>query len=571
MRTKSLFYSLSVILVLAMLLALPAPVLAAGKPPPVEVQILAINDFHGALDPSTVRVTRNPDTFYYAGGAEYLSTMLKEREAPNLSTVKVTAGDSVGASPLLSALFHDEPTIQALNLMGFDFSATGNHEFDEGWQELLRLQYGGCHPVDGCFLGKPDFKGADFEYLSANVFRLDTGETLFPAYSVRNFKGVKVAFIGVALESTPSIVVPAGVEGLDFAPEVEAINATVQMLKEEKGIKAFVVLLHDGSGAAPSFNSCNYADPFISTFVMQIDPEVDVLITGHTHNPYNCEVTVSADYGPMRVTSAGTAGRYFTDIDLLINRTDGQVASISAENVEVVDGPVSGTPVITATPDPAMTELLAAYREVAGPIANRVIGSITAAITRSSSAAGESALGDVIADAQLAATILPEYGGAVVAMTNPGGIRTDLTYPSSAAGEGDGNVTYGEAFAVQPFSNSLVTLTLTGAQLKAVLEQQVFNSRMLQISASLTYSWSASAAAGNHVSNLMINGVAVDPAASYRVTVNNFLAGGGDGFTALLGGTDLLTGMIDLDAFVAYLTANSPVAPGPQNRITVIP
>ena len=272
----------------------------------------------------------------------------------------------------------------------------------------------------------------------------------------------------------------------------------------------------------------------------------------------------------MIITSAGSSGRYFTDIDLVINGTNGQVASGTATNVEVVDGPVSTKPVITAIPDPAMTELLASYRAVAGPIANRVIGSITAAITRSSNAAGESALGDVIADAQLAATSLPEYGGAVVAMTNPGGIRTELFYPQSV-GEGDGNVTYGEAFAVQPFSNSLVTLTLTGEQLKAVLEQQVFNSRMLQISASLTYSWSTSAAAGNHVSNLMINGVAVDPAASYRVTVNNFLAGGGDGFTALLGGTDLLTGMIDLDAFAAYITAYSPVAPGPQNRITLIP
>ena len=249
MRTKSLFYSLSVILALAMLLALPAPVLAE-KPPPVEVQILSINDFHGALDPSTVRVSRNPDTFYYAGGAEYISTMLKEREATNPNTIKVTAGDMVGASPLLSAIFHDEPTIQALNLMGFSFSATGNHEFDEGWQELLRLQYGGCHPVDGCFLGVPDFTGAAFQYLSANVIRTDIEETLFPAYSVREIDGVKVAFIGAALELTPTIVVPSGVADLYFAPEVEAINNTVRMLKDEQDVKAFVVLLHDGSGPA---------------------------------------------------------------------------------------------------------------------------------------------------------------------------------------------------------------------------------------------------------------------------------------------------------------------------------
>ncbi len=571
MRIKSLFSAIVLVSAVALLLAMPFPAFAA-KPANVDVQILALNDFHGALDPSTVKTPgTSPQQYYYVGGAKYLAYRLNEAAAANPNTVKVSAGDMIGASPLLSALFHDEPTIQAFNLMGFEFSSVGNHEFDEGWSELLRLQNGGCHPVDGCYAGVPAFTGAAFKYLTANVVRLDTGETLFPAYMVKDFGGTKVAFIGVSLQSTPTIVVPAGVEGLQFGPEVEAINGAVKVLKDSEGIKAFVVLLHDGAGSAANANACNSSDPFYSSVVMNIDPEVDVLITGHSHNAYNCQIQVKKNYNPMLVTSAGSAGRYYTDINLSIAGTNGQVLSATATNVEVVDGPSSVTPTITAPADPAMNDLLAGYKAIADPLANRVIGSITAAITRTTAPNGESALGDVIADAQLAASAAPEAGGAVVAMTNPGGIRTDLTYPSSAAGEGDGFVTYGEAFAVQPFSNSLVTMTLTGAQLKAVLEQQATTNKVLQISASLTYDWSTGSATGSKVSNMKINGTPVDMAASYRVTVNNFLAGGGDGFTALTAGTDLLTGMIDLDAFTAYITAHSPVAPGPRDRIHLVP
>jgi len=563
-----LLYSFSLVLVLTLLLALPFPVFA-GKPPTVDVQVLAVNDFHGALDPYTVKVTST--TYYYAGGAEYLSYRLKEAAASNPNTVMISAGDMIGASPLLSSIFHDEPTVNAFNLMGFDFAAVGNHEFDEGWNELLRIQNGGCHPVDGCLAGVPPFTGATFNYLTANVIRLDNGETLFPTLMVKDFDGAKVGFIGISLESTPMIVVPSSVVGLEFLPEVATINQYVKYLKDTEGIKAIVVVLHDGAGSAPTFNSCSPNDPFFTNIVMNIDPEVDALITGHSHNAYNCEITVKKNYAPMLVTSAGSNGRFYTNINLTINGTNGQVASGAATNVEVVDGPTSVKPyLITAPADPLMTEMLAPYRAVAIPIANHVIGSITADITRATNTAGESALGDVIADAQLDATAPEAAGGAVVAMTNPGGIRTDLFYAQSV-GEGDGNVTYGEAFAVQPFSNILVTMSLTGAQLKAVLEQQATAGRTLQISASLTYSWSASAAVGSKVSDLEVDGVAVDPAATYRVTVNNYLAAGGDGFLVFLSGTDLFNGGIDLDAFVDYLIAASPVAPGPQNRIKLVP
>ncbi len=548
-----------------------APVAAAGKPASVDVQILAVNDFHGALDPSLTKPGNTTDQtkWYYRGGAEFLDNFVKAAAAKNPNTVKVSGGDMIGASPLLSALFHDEPTVMAFNLMGFDFAATGNHEFDEGWHELLRMQNGGCHPVDGCFPGVPVFPGASFKYLAANVIRLDNGETLFPAYSVREFNGVKVGFIGIALQSTPTIVVPSGVAGLEFQAEVATINHYVKVLKDTQGLKAIVVILHDGAGAGPTINSCNTSDPFFANVVMKIDPEVDALITGHTHNAYNCEVQVKKNYAPMLVTSAGYNGRYLTDINLTVAGTNDQVIAKSATNIPVE------TPYLTAVPDAAMKALLDQYRTASAPLAGRIIGSITADISRTVTAAGESALGDVIADAQLAATKDPGTGGAVIAMTNPGGIRADLIYNTVTQGQ----VTYGDAFAVQPFSNSLVTMSLTGAQIKTVLEQQFIGcgqtttsgQKILQVSAGFTYSWSSSAAACSKVSDLKLNGAAINPTASYRVTINNFLAAGGDNFLGFTAGTDLLTGLIDLDAFVDYFEANSPVAPGPRNRITLVP
>ncbi len=570
MKTSRLFVLVTVLSLLAAVTAMPV---AAAQPASVNVQILAVNDFHGALDPALTKPNANDNTtWYYRGGAEYLTKFVSQYAALNPNTVKISAGDMIGASPLLSALFHDEPTVMAFNQMGFDFNVTGNHEYDEGWHELLRMQNGGCNLVDGCFPGVPTFPGATFEYLAGNVIRLDTGETLFPAYAVREYDGVKVGFIGIALQSTPTIVVPSGVQGLEFQAEVSTINQYVKLLKDTQDLKAIVVILHDGAGPAPSINSCNTNDPFFSNVVMKIDPEVDALITGHSHNAYNCQVQVAKNYAPMLVTSAGYNGRYMTDINLSIAATNDQVVDKSATNIPVE------TKFLTAVPDPAMKALLDQYRVASAPLANRIVGSITADITRTQNGAGESALGDVIADAQLADTTAADRGNAVIAITNPGGIRTDLLFNQISGGELPGQVTYAEAFAVQPFSNSLVTLTLTGAQLKTVLEQQfvgcgqpVDGQKILQVSKGFTYSWSASAPACSKVSDLKLNGVPMDMAASYRVTVNNFLAGGGDNFLGFTAGTDLLTGRIDLDAFVDYLTAKSPVPPGPQNRIKLLP
>lgn len=556
-RLVPLFVLLALVVVLVIAIA-PTSAARGGT---VKVQILALNDFHGNLAPpagSSGRVTTATGTVD-AGGVEYLATHIANLRAQNKRTVFVSAGDMIGASPLLSALFHDEPSVEAFNRMRLDFNAVGNHEFDEGIQELLRMQNGRCHPVDGCLDGDR-FVGARFQYLAANVINEDTGRSLFPAYRVRTFAGVKVAFIGMTLEGTPSIVTPSGIVGYEFHDEADTVNALIPELRR-KGIETIVVLIHEGGYPTGLYNECPGISGPIVDIVERTDDEVDLFITGHTHQAYNCVI----DGRP--VTSAMSFGRIVTDIDMELSRGTGEVDSISINNVIVTrDVPK----------DSWMTALIDKYNAVAAPLANRIIGQITADILRAANPAGESALGDVIADAQLDATDDPGLGDAVIAFMNPGGIRADLTYAGSPAGEGDGNVTYGESFTVQPFGNSLVTKTMTGAQIKMLLEQQFDNpavgsTRILQVSEGFSYTWSMSAPTGSKVSDIMLNGVPLDMNASYRVTMNSFLADGGDNFSAFTLGTDPLGGAVDTDALEAYFQTHSPVPPGPQDRITVVP
>jgi 5'-nucleotidase len=552
MRTRTLALAITTLLVAA------GPAQAHGhhdkrhKPRSVDVQLLSINDFHGNLaPPGTLTLpggVRTP-----AGGAEYLATHIGALRAQNPNTLVVSAGDNIGASPLVSGLFHDEPTIEAFNAMGVDISSVGNHEFDEGSAELLRMQDGGCHP-DGCF-GGDGFDGADFDYLAGNVVDDDTGKTLFRPYEIRRVGGVKVGFIGVVLKDTPTIVTPSGVAGLTFGDEADAINTYTAKLKK-KGVKAIVVLMHQGDTVdLGQVNDClNPVGP-LADIIGRSSNEVDLYLTGHTHQAYNCVI------GGKRATSASSFGRVLTDANLRVDRRTGQVVSVSATN-EIVTQDVAK--------DPAQTAILNKYTTLSAPIANRRIGASTAPLTRDQNAAGESVLGDIIADSQFASTAPDGRGNAVVAFMNPGGIRTDLDA---------GDITYGEAFAVQPFGNSLVTMTLTGAQIDRVLEQQWdgqgTSPKVLQVSNGLTYTWHSGGPLGSRVddASIKIGGVTVDPAASYRVTVNSFLADGGDGFTELRNGTDRLGGDIDLDALAAYLSlpANDPIAPTARDRITVAP
>lgn len=558
MRSKAVWKSLSVVLALVLVLGLSVGV-AAQRADTVSVQILALNDFHGNLEPGSLNQGGIP-----AGGVEYLATHIEQLRATNPNTVVVSAGDLIGASPLISALFHDEPTIEAFNLIGLDYNAVGNHEFDEGAAELIRMQKGGCHPVDGCLDGD-GFAGANFQFLAANVV-IDgkKDRTIFPAYKVHNFRGTKVAFIGMTLEGTPTIVTPSGVAGLTFLDEADTVNALIPELRR-RGVEAIVVLVHEGGvqGPGSNINSCVGMTGPIVDIVNRLDPAVDLVISGHTHAAYNCVIN------NMLVTSASSFGRVLTDFDLVIDRQSGDVVQMSANNM-IVTRDVEKHPLLTA--------LIDKYRAISQPLANRVIGAITGDLTRTANAAGESSLGDVIADSQLYVTAPAGFGNAVVAFMNPGGIRADLLYNQISGSEQPGEVTYGEIFTVQPFGNSLVTMDLTGQQIDTLLEQQFDNptpggTRILQVSNGFTYTWSASAPTGSKVdiASIMLNGVPIDPNATYRVTVNSFLADGGDNFTVLRQGTNRLGGDVDLDALEAYFAAFSPVPPGPQDRIIRIP
>jgi 5'-nucleotidase len=531
----------------------------------IEVQILAINDLHGQLEPSSSKIVigyneTGAPIKVNAGGVEYLATHIKNLSSENPNTFVVSAGDSIGASPLISALFHDEPTIKALNMMGLDFSAVGNHELDEGLDELQRIQKGGCHPMDGC-QGNSSFNGANFKYLAANIVNKSTNTTVFPPYNVICVQGVPIGFIGVALKDTPSIVVPSGVKGLRFLDETETINKYVKELKQ-MGVKTIVVLIHDGGYQKGLYNeSLNMSGPILD-IVNSTDCEVDVFVTGHTHQAYNAIID------DRIVTEAGSTGNVLTDIDLVISKKTRDVIKGSSRNI-IVSRDVPQ--------DSDVAKLVTEYKSQVAPLANRVIGNITGNITAASKDSGESALGDIIADSQLYATSSPNYGSAVVAFTNPGGIRSDLVYQQLSGNELPGQVTYGEAFSVQPFGNSLVTMTLNGTQIDTLLEQQFDNpspgsNRILQVSNGFSYSWNESAPVGEKVdiSSIKIKGTSIDPHGLYRLTVNSFLADGGDNFSILKEGIDRIGGSLDIDAFANYFAAFSPVAPGPKDRISLV-
>jgi len=522
----------------------------------VDLRILAINDFHGYLQPSPggIRIADPDDKTKKitvpAGGAEHMATLLSQLRTGKTNTIFVAAGDLIGASPFLSAMFHDEPTIESLSMMGLEVASVGNHEFDEGKDELLRMQNGGCHPVDGC-QGPHRFAGAKFRYLAASTIEKSTGKAIFPPYAIKPFDGIPVAFIGLTLKGTPNLVSPPGVAGLEFRDEAETVNALVPELKA-RGVEAIVVLIHEGGFPTGDYNECPGISGPIVELVKKFDKAVDVVVSGHTHQAYVCEID-----GRL-VTSGDKYGTIVTAIDLKLDPATRDVISARADNVIVRTG--------VYAKDPEQTALLEAYDKVAGPIANRVAGSVTASLPRVPNDAGESVLGDLIADAQLDATRADDNGGAAIAFTNPGGIRSDIVKKP------DGAVSYADVFASQPFRNQLVTLTLTGAQIKNMLEQQWLDPvrpRILQVSKGFSYAWDSTKPFGERVmaDRMSLNGRRIEPATAYRVTVNNFLSVGGDGFTVLKDGTAPRFGIYDVDALYGYFQANSPISPAITDRI----
>jgi 5'-nucleotidase len=552
----------------------------------VDVQLLSFNDLHGNLEPpagSSGQVSHtHPDGRVEkidAGGVEYLATHLRQARQGNRYSITAAAGDLIGGSPLLSGLFHDEPTIHALNGLDLDVTSVGNHEFDEGARELARMQNGGCHPTAGCFVKGEKFEGADFPYLAANVTDEKTGKPLLDPTFVWEKDGVRIGFIGVTLEGTPNIVTAEGVKGLKFGDEVETINKYARIL-ERKGVKSIVALVHEGG--APASSSYNYdcdspgpgdgiSGP-ITEIAKNVSPQVDALVTGHTHQAYVCTVPDPAGK-PRLVTSASAFGKLYTDTTLTYDRRTKDIvrtAVDSANRVVTRDVPKAAD----------MTGLIQDWQALAAPVANRPQGWIAADINGRGSTAYEKPLGDLIADAQLEGLAPADKGGAQLALMNPGGIRADLVYKASGS-EGDGVVTYGESFTVQPFTNMMNVVDLSGANLIQALKQQVSGSnlnsvKILQVSKGLTYTLDMTKTGADRVvdGTIKLNGEPIDPAKTYRVAMNEFLAGGGDGFPALAAGTNKLVGASDLDVFNAYLAAHSSAAnplPVPAaDRITVI-
>jgi 5'-nucleotidase len=449
-----------------------------------------------------------------------------------------------------------------MNAMNLAVASVGNHEFDRGPRELLRLQRGGCHPTDGCLDGG-GFRGARFRYLSANVIDNATHATFLPATAIRTVGGVRIGFIGETLRGTKEIVAPAGTAGLTFLDEASTANLHAARL-ERQGVHAIVLLIHEGGRQGPDEddadpNGCANFSGAIESIVRKLTPDIKVVISGHSHWFYNCTIAGHA------VTSASSYGRMVTRVTLEIESSTDTVSSVAVTN-EVVGRDVEK--------DRRQTQIIAKYRGLSEGVANKVVGSVTGDIMRRANEAGESALGDVIADAQLTATGPTSHGGAVVAFMNSGGIRADLLANSPRPAAKPGDVTYDELFNVQPFGNVMTVLTMTGDMIKRLLEQQFDNPApgqhsVLQVSDGFTYRYSRNARAGHRVdpTSLMIGDHRIAPTDQLRVAASDFLVAGSGNFTVFKEGTSKVAGDADIDALVAYVRTHSPVAPGPQNRI----
>lgn len=563
----------------------PAP----ASPATVDVKLIGFNDFHGRLEPPGLTVTApaagGGTVLVPAGGAAYFASAIDFLKAKNPNHAVVSAGDMIGATPPVSALFLDEPTIEAVNRMQIDFNAVGNHEFDKGYAELLRMQGGGCarHTrLEPCQVNK-NFPGANFKYLAANVVTPD-GNTLFPATGIKSFtRGgatVKVGFIGMTLRATPRIVSPAGVAGLRFMDEADTVNALVPSLKSQ-GADAIVVLLHEGAQTQVGYNdpSCTGLHGDILHILDRFDAAVDVVVSGHTHNAYICDYGRINPAKPFLLTSAGLYGTLLTEIDLRIDTRTRKVTAKSADNLIVQGEPfmngartiptVEQYPIFTKRPDVA--ELVARYSAAAVPLTQRVVGRLARPATRAMTDSRENVLGELIADAQLEATRDAAVGGAQLALMNPGGVRTDLV-PAA-----NGELNYGQLFAAQPFGNVLVVQTFTGGQIRAALEQQfasgsntVASPRVLLPSRSFTYSYDLSQPPGARILDMALDGQPMSDTARYRVTTNSFLAAGGDNFSVLQEGTDAVGGILELEATEAYLRAHDPLVPPVPLRIRKI-
>jgi len=555
---------------------------AAGTP--VTIKLIALNDFHGHLRPlpsTTALPAAEPGKTVDIplGGAAYVATEVRALKAQNGLNMVVGAGDLISASPLESSLFHDESTILALDAMGLEISSVGNHEFDRGRDALLRMQNGGCAPdgsigKDTCIDGP--YRGASFRYLAANVVDEASGKPILPAYAIREFATpagpVRIAFIGLVLKALPDMVSHSGIEGLRLDDEADTVNALLPEIRA-KGINSIVVLIHEGGKSTGSYNDqeCPGFTGKIIDIVGRLDPAVSLVLSAHTHEAYVCRLASRDPAHKILVTSSGSYGRFVTDVDLSIDPVTDQVLTANANNIAIVNDSMKNPaptlyPALTA--DPTISAIVDEYSKLAAPVDNRIIGRIRTELSNKADKAGESPLGFVIADAQLEATHAKANGGAQIAFMNIGGVRSGLKRHNAKGG-----VNYGQIYSAQPFGTPLTTMTLTGAQLHDVLEAQWHEdstSAILLPSRGFSYTWKADAPLGSKVDpdSMKLNGKPVKSDATYRITVNDFLADGGDAFKTFKEGTERRAfKQLDRDVLITYVARHSPLAAPARGRI----
>jgi 2',3'-cyclic-nucleotide 2'-phosphodiesterase (5'-nucleotidase family) len=562
----SAYYAHAQRLLLVLLLGLGGGLAHAAN---VVVQILSFNDFHGNIQPpagsdAKMRVTEDPSQ-NDLGGSEYLSTTLSLLRQKAKHSITASAGDLIGGSPLLSGMFRDEPTVESMEALKLDVSSVGNHEFDEGLTELLRMQYGGCHPEDGCYFPDNPYDGAQFPWLAANVLYSRSGKSVLPQTWIKRVGGVSIGFIGMTLAGTPTLVSQGGIQGLRFENEVMAANRAVMALRKQK-VRAMVLLIHEGGVQTGTYNGCDGISGPIAELAKKLPADIDLIISGHTHRAYVCTLP-DPNGKPRHVTSASAFGRAVTETWLTINPQTRDVvrAKTRASNVMVLR---------TVAPDPALSAVIDKWSPLYQEKANEAVGTITDDINGSPGRDMPSSLGNLVADSMLAATAKPPYN-AEIALINQGGIRANLTWLPASGDLKAGRLTYADLYKVLPFGNTIVTITLTGEQIRAVLEQQYDPTRsrpqlILGVSAGFSFEYHSSGSQGNRVQNLTVNGTPLDMAKDYQVTVGDYMAGGGDSFTVFKQGKNPMGGGIDLEVLKAYIKKNSPVSPPSVDRIKML-
>jgi len=546
----------------------PAASSAGATAPVATLQIIAFNDFHGHID-TTDQTALPPGALadaprVNAGGAIHFAQAIERLRADNAHSAVVSAGDMIGASPLISGHFLDEPTIRVMNMVEIDFNAVGNHEFDRGADELERMQSGGCEKytkLEPCQV-MADFGGADFRFLAANVLRPD-GTTFFPAFGIKRFDvggaSVGVGFAGITLEGTPEIVALSAAASLRFMDEAETANALVPALREA-GADVLVLLIHEGGYMKPEGDrgDCGSMAGPLPDILARLDPAFDLVISGHTHQAYICHYGAADPQRPFLATSAGQYGTLLTRITLDYDLGAGKLIDKQAENILVDQLPHAGER------QPAIAALVERYRLAAADVRERAVGTLAGPLTPLADASGQSSLGNFIADAQLAVTRAPERGGAQIAFMNRGGLRAPIMPMAS------GEVLFGDLYSAQPFGNVVLVKQLTGSQIRAALEQQFTRGALpsiLSVSEGFSYAFDTSRPAGERVFDIRLSGEPVSPQANYRVALNNFIAQGGDGFKMFAQAPLLAEGPVDVEALEAYIAGESGRAAPALDRI----